>query len=271
MKQRRTLTIALAAVLAFAGAVAVLVYVHQANNRAVAGLKAAQVIIAKTLIPAGTSLHAAQAQGLISSEKVPIASIPPSAVLSVTAQNERLVVSAAVQPGQLLLQPMLETAAQVTGGVAIPPGMVAVSIEVCLPAAVAGYVSPGSDVAVFDTYPVKQGKGTSSAQVQETCNVSHTAQTSGTVATEIVLPRVEVISVGTGGSQAASSGAAFGGGSSANSVASAGAMLVTFAVSQADAERLITIEQTGLPYLALLTPSSKTAFDTGPVTLFRLP
>lgn len=270
MKQRRTLTIALAAVLAFAGAVAVLVYVHQANNRAVAGLKAAQVIVAKTLIPAGTSLHAAQAQGLISSEKVPIASIPPSAVLSVTAQNERLVVSAAVQPGQLLLQPMLETAAQVTGGVAIPPGMVAVSIEVCLPAAVAGYVSPGSDVAVFDTYPVRQGKGGSSAQVQESCNVSHTAQTSGTVATEIVLPRVEVISVGAGGSQSASSGSVFSSGAS-NTAASAGAVLVTFAVSQADAERLITIEQTGLPYLALLTPSSKTSFDTGPVALFRLP
>jgi pilus assembly protein CpaB len=39
-------------------------------------------------------------------------------------------------------------------------------------------------------------------------------------------------------------------------------VLVTVAVSQADAERLITLTQAGLPYLALLTDSSQTRVDT---------
>lgn len=269
MKQRRTLTIALAAVLALIGAVAVLVYVRQANNRAVAGLKAEKVLVAKTLIPAGTSLRAAQSQGLLGSENVPIASVPAQAVVAITGANERFVVSSAVQAGQLLLKPMLETAAQVTGGVAIPPGMVAVSIQVCLSGTVAGYVTAGSQVAVFDTYLIKASGSAAGDQVQQTCGVSHQAEGTTAVATKIVLPRVEVLSVQEGASAAQSGTTTFGGGSTSSG--SSGSVLVTFAASQADAERLITIDQVGLPYLALLTPSSRTSFDSTPTTLFATP
>jgi len=44
---------------------------------------------------------------------------------------------------------------------------------------------------------------------------------------------------------------------------------VTFAVNQADAERLIVLTRAGLPYLALLTASSQTQFDTGLQPLFH--
>ena len=46
-------------------------------------------------------------------------------------------------------------------------------------------------------------------------------------------------------------------------------MLVTLAVDQADAERVIQLTETGLPYLALLTPASQTGFDTGSQPLFQ--
>jgi pilus assembly protein CpaB len=46
-------------------------------------------------------------------------------------------------------------------------------------------------------------------------------------------------------------------------------MLVTFAVDQADAERVIQLTETGLPYLALLTPASRTGFDTSSQPLFQ--
>ena len=49
------LTITLAAVLGLLGVVAVVAYAHQANQRAVAGLKAETVLVAKFAIPAGTS------------------------------------------------------------------------------------------------------------------------------------------------------------------------------------------------------------------------
>ena len=62
-----------------------------------------------------------------------------------------------------------------------------------------------------------------------------------------------------------------GGSSSALGAASQsqGGVLVTFAVDQADAERVIQLTETGLPYLALLTPASQTGFDTGSQPLFQ--
>ena len=53
MKRRRILTIAVAILLAALGTVAVLAYVHQANTRAVEGLKAVSVIVAQGAIPLG--------------------------------------------------------------------------------------------------------------------------------------------------------------------------------------------------------------------------
>ena len=269
--KRRTLTIALAALLAVLGMVAVLAYVHQANTRAVAGLKSETVVAARSYIASGTSLREAKSEGSLESERVPIASVPRNAVLAVTASNSKRVLNAAVQPGELLLQPMLETAAQVTGGIAIPPSMIAVSVEVCLPQAVAGYVTDGSDVAVFDTYPASGSKGASSLDVQASCQGSHQAERAGSIETQIVLPRVQVISVATGSAGTTSAcGSAFTAGAT-SSTASSGTVLVTFAVSQADAERLISLSEAGLPYLALLTPSSKTSFDTQPAPLFQAP
>ena len=260
------MTITLAIVLAALGTVAVLAYVHQANNRAVEGMKAVNVIVAQGAIPSGTQVGQAMRDGLLASQKLPAASVPANAVRSITPDLAGLVTSAAVPSGQLLLRPMLVTSTQVTGGVAIPKGMVAITIQVCLPEAVAGYLTAGSEVAVFDTYSSK------SLDVQETCSVSHQVQATGAVHTTVVLPRVEVLSVGPApaSGQGTSSGStgAFSGGS-ASSAPSQGAVLVTLAVRQADAEQLIQLDEAGLPYLALLTPTSQTRFDTAPASLFQ--
>ena len=200
--KRRILTITVAVLLAAVGTVSVLVYVHQANNRAVAGLKAVSVIVAKGSIPSGTPAGQALRDGLLGSQTLPAGSVPVDAVRSVTPDLAGLVTSSPVQSGQLLTRAMLVAASQVTGGVAIPPGLVAVTIQMCLPEAVAGYVSAGAYVAVFDTYSKK------SLDVQETCNASHQVQAAGAVVTSMVLPRVKVLSVGQApaSSQGASSG-----------------------------------------------------------------
>jgi len=61
--KRRVLAVALAVLLALIGIVAVLAYVHKANERAIAGLKAVTVLAASQRIPAGTSASAAQSAG----------------------------------------------------------------------------------------------------------------------------------------------------------------------------------------------------------------
>src|SRR5262249_61851917 len=99
-------------------------------------MKPVSVLVAQGLIPAGTSANSAQQEGLLRSESLPASSVPLNAVRSITPELGTLVMSAQVQSGQLLLRPMLVTAAQATGGVALPPGRLAVCSNRCLPEAV---------------------------------------------------------------------------------------------------------------------------------------
>jgi pilus assembly protein CpaB len=260
----RVLTIVVALVLAVLGTGGVLVYVHGADSRAVAGMKAVTVLVAQQRIPGGTSAADAQQAGLLGSETLPAKSVPQNALKSLSAGLGSLVMSTDVQPGQVLLRPMLVTAAEVKSGLAIPQGMVAVSIQVCLVQAVAGNIQAGSDVAVFTTVATK------SIHIQQDCGGNHQSQTVGAVYTRNVIPRAVVVAVGaaasqqatqTGIGQAASNNASGQGGQN-------GATMVTLAVSQADAERLITLQQASLPYLALLTTTSQSHYDTTRVPLF---
>jgi pilus assembly protein CpaB len=255
------LTAALAFLLAVLGTIGVLAYVRGANQRAIQGIKAVSVLVASKEIPSGTTANTALRDGLLSLQRLPESSVPPDALPSLSGVGS-LVTSAAVHPGQVLLRPMLVVASQATAGVAIPPGKLAVTVQMCLPAAVAGFIHAGSQVAVFDTY------GDKNLNVQETCGQSHQAAATGSVHTRIVLTKVEVLSVGSApnsisGSQTASSTVSDAGQAAETLV------LVTLAVDQNDAERVITLDQAGLPYLGLLTSQSKTAFDTQLVPLFQ--
>lgn len=264
--KRRILTVALALLLAVLGTGGVLAYVHRADARAVAGMRAVTVLVAQQQIPSGTSASTALQDGSLSSQRLPASSVPSDALGSVSPGLRSLVLSANLQPGQLLLRPMLVTAAQAaaTGGIAIPKGMVAVTVSLCLPEAVAGYLQPGSEVAVFDTY------GSKSLNVQQTCGSSHQAQAVGAVHTRLVLPRVKILSVSAGPAGGGSSSlASSGSGSQAGAGSVNQQIMVTLAVDQANAERLILLNEVGLPYLALLTSSSQTKFDTTFDPLFQ--
>ena len=86
-----------------------------------------------------------------------------------------------------------------------------------------------------------------------------------------MLPRVLVLSVGSAPASGTSGTSGRGTTPAAGSATTgtSGPVLVTMAVSQPDAERLILLTETGVSYLALLTPSSHTAFDTATAPLFR--
>lgn len=263
----RLLTITLAVVLAMLGVVAVLAYVRQANERAVSGLKAETVMLAAGAIPAGTSLSKAQQEHLLSTEKVPDSSLTTPAVQSVTAANEHLVMSGAVAKGQVLLQNMLAKAGTLTAGsygpvLPLPSGDIAVTMEMCLDADVAGYVQPGSYITVFDTFPTGGG-----GAMTYTCT-SHQPPSKGGVLARIIVPRVEVLSVTQVTSQGASATAgqlaAADPTNSASPVASAGEVLVTLAAtSQTMAENLVLTTSAGDPTFGLLTTRSVTN-DDGP-------
>ncbi len=149
------LTIALAVLLAVLGTGLVLAYVHKANTRAIEGMHAVTVIVAQKAMPSGTPVGAALHDGTLGSQKLPASAVPADAVgPQQLAEQQGRVTSTPLQPGQLLLQPMLVTATHATAGIAIPAGMIAVTVQLCVPEAVGGYVTAGSNVALFDTYPV---------------------------------------------------------------------------------------------------------------------
>ena len=82
-------TVALAALLAVLGIVAVLAYVGNANTRAIEGKKAVSVLVANGTIPEGTSLSSALKNRLLTHEVEPAASVPSDVLYRVTQRHRR--------------------------------------------------------------------------------------------------------------------------------------------------------------------------------------
>jgi pilus assembly protein CpaB len=133
-----------------------------------------------------------------------------------------------VFPGQQLIAGMFGATAAVDASIAIPPGQIAVSFSFGDPNRVAGFVQPGSDVAIFLT----------------------SSLVGGTQTTRILLPKATVIAVGpTTVTPPANA-------SQANTEALPKALL-TLALTQRQAEKLIFASGSGSLYLGLLNDKSK--------------
>ena len=258
---RRILTLIVAIVLAVIGTGAVLIYISKADQRALAGQKAVSVLVATQQVPAGTTAGAALRDGSLQAQNLPAASVPADAVRSIGPAVSGLVLSANLPSGELLLRPMLVTKTVAATGLAIPTGKVAVTVQLCLQKAVAGYVRPGSQIAVFNTfYKGKQGDFTAN------CTGTTWQADATNVATRLVLTNVSVLAVGSAstGTTSTTTTTTTGVFSQSNNSASSDSstvLMVTVAVSQADAEKLIHMAEDGLPYLALEGASSGTKVD----------
>src|ERR1035437_8653438 len=147
--KRRLLIIVLALVLAAIGTSGVLAYAKGADARAITGMKAVSVLVAQKQIPSGTSAGAALKGGLLAAEKLPAASVPSNAVRSVIPALSPLVLSAADQPGQLLLRAMLgkAVAAQPPGSVLRLTGLSEGTVNLCVLESWAGCGHAGSQGA----------------------------------------------------------------------------------------------------------------------------
>jgi pilus assembly protein CpaB len=260
---RRIMPLLLAIVLAGLGTVAVLAYVKSADSRAIAGKKAVTVLIATKLIPAGTPAGQIRDGGFTEKVTMPAETIPKGALAAISTELDSLVVTADVQAQQLLLGGMFGAEKQAVAGLPVPEGKLAVSVQLQTSATVAGYVIPGSQIAVFDTFNKMEDK---SSRIPAGDGL--TQRHEYVQATRVLLPKAQVIAVGSYGvdgvtdvpkpeaSPAAAGGSGGISGGSANAKQSTGLLMVTLAVSQADAERLIHGTQTGALYLALVNDTS---------------
>ncbi|GAB1692167.1 Flp pilus assembly protein CpaB [Krasilnikovia sp. M28-CT-15] len=261
--RRRLLAVLVAAVLAGIGCIAVVAYVRGADQRALAGRQAVWVLISTQRIPAGTSAAAIRGGGYTERVAMPAETVPATALGELDAQLDTLVLTADLPPSQLVLRGMFAEPSEVTGGLAVPDGKLAVSVQMTAAGRVAGYVRPGSRVAVFSTFTMREGRGRVPAG--DGLSSGHDYNQ----ATRVLLPRVEVIGVGErGAAGAATAGdttaAAPDGSGSSGSAAKAGVtMLVTVAVSQQEAEKLLHVSLTGTLSLALLDDTATVEPDAG--------
>ena len=236
MRARKS-ALLLSLVVALVGTLLVASYAkHSEANAATAEAKVS-VLVAKARIPAGTETKAVAA-GLTQLVAMPKSTVPADALTDL-ATVPGLVALSDVFPGQVLVRAGFGPAPN-SGGLTIPKGKLAVSVQLGDPQRVAGFVLPGSEVAILDTRPVPG---------------STAAGSSAAVETRTLFPRVTVIAVGPTALAPPPN-------ATTNDKAVPAAIL-TLAVSQTDAERLVQATQTGKLYFALLSRDSQTGTSAG--------
>jgi pilus assembly protein CpaB len=231
---RRIFAIVIAIVLAALGTAGGLFLVLTADQRARDRISnPVTVAIAVKRIPIGTTGARVRSENMVRLEKMPKDSVPSDALPAISPDLDKQVVTSSIAAGQILLRANFDEQSKATSGLALPEGKMAVTVETGAPEQVAGYVQPGSQVAIFLTYSVIDSSG----------------QRLTIERTRVLLPRVEVLAVGTYQPTSKT-------GSATNSTStSRSSLMVTVAVTQQEGERLIEGLSHGTLYLALLTDS----------------
>ncbi|CAN5581994.1 hypothetical protein BH10ACT10_BH10ACT10_29460 [soil metagenome] len=162
-----------AALIAALGTGMVFIYVRSADNRAEANQAPVQVLKAVVQINPGETMAAAQAAGKIQVGTVPRAQVLAGAVNSATGLENKVALSA-IYPNEQIITAKFGESGE-TSALTIPDGDIAISVTLSDTGRVAGFVTPGSSVAIFIASPDPKDKG----------------------ATRLLLPAVKVIAIGT--------------------------------------------------------------------------
>ncbi|MCH1868226.1 Flp pilus assembly protein CpaB [Nocardioides sp. CFH 31398] len=147
---RRRLLLAAATVVAAIGVMMVLVYVRGADARAQEGTRTVPVLTAVAPIEIGEAVGDAYDAGKIVTTVVPADAVLPSAQTDVAAL-EGLFATTRIFPGEQIITEKFGGQQETSSPLAIPRDKMAASVNLTDPARVAGFVNPGSEVAVVYT------------------------------------------------------------------------------------------------------------------------
>jgi pilus assembly protein CpaB len=236
---RRKALLLVAAVIAAVGTLLVFLYVRGADSRADQRYDAVQVLRVVKPITAGETVEAAQTAGKIESGSVSKKDLLPDA-LTGTEPIAGKVATANIYPGEQLLSSKFGATSATNNGLAIPKGKIAISISLSDPSRVAGFVNPGDKVAIFLT------------------NGNYT---------RLLLPSIQVIGAGTTTVTTTTTTDPNG----AQATEQLPKTLLTLAVSQPEAEKVLFAGGTGELAFGLLNVDSQVAPSQGVNTnnLFR--
>ncbi|MCL8027035.1 Flp pilus assembly protein CpaB [Nocardioides bruguierae] len=233
MARRRLLLVA-AVVLALLGALLVLLYVRGADARARARFDLQPVLVVTTTVPAGTPLSSVATS--VALADVPEAQVLPGALTDV-AEAGTAVTLTTLYPGEQVIADKLGSTADLSSAsLQIPDdGELAISVNLTDPARVAGFVEPGSEVAVLVTV---EADGT-----QEPYS-------------RVLLPRVGVIAVGSTTPTTTTTTTTSSDGTE-ETTEQLPRTLITLSLDQREAQRVLLAQQQGELAFALLTDQSR--------------
>lgn len=246
---RRTILLVVAALIAALGSAMVFLYVRGADDRAQAEQAPVQVLKAVSIINPGETLQEAQAAGKLDIGEVPSAQVLGGAVNSISGMNDQVALSPVYPNEQIITSKFGAPGSQDV--LTMPPGDIAISVNLTDTGRVSGFVNPGANVAIFFTGEPATGA---------------TAVTTGSFA-RLLLSKVQVVAVGdtTVVSKTTTTEAG------AQTTESLPKTLFTLAVSQPEAEKIMLAATQGELSFGLLNDKSKVKPTRGTTSrnLFR--
>ena len=229
---RRKGLLAAAAVIAVLGTLLVAAYVRSANSRAADQYHAVKVLKVVKQINQGETVADAQASGAIALGDVAQAAVLSGALTDLSSISNDVALTT-MYPGEQVIGAKFGTS-QSSTALTIPPGMIAISAGFTDPTRVASFVNPGNAVAIF----LNGITGKNGAY------------------SRLLLPKVQVIAVGSTSTLP----------DQATNKAQTGNLpstLLTFAVTQTQAEKIFFAQTQGTLSLGLLTGHSQVAPGPG--------
>jgi len=147
MERRRILVVA-AAIIAALGVALVLLYVRGADNRAQDEYATVKVLTATAQITPGETIDQASSGGKLALKPVTKNELLTGYQTSTAALAGQVALTT-IYPGEQIIASKFGATAAPVSALTIPDGLLAISVNLTDPARVAGFVNPGSKVAIF--------------------------------------------------------------------------------------------------------------------------
>jgi pilus assembly protein CpaB len=144
---RRTVLMLVAILVAALGSTLVFLYVQGINDRAIADQEPVKILVATDTITPGESIDDAMSSGKLALTEVPKANVLPEAMTSTDALDGQLALTTIYKGEQIL--PAKFGANSNISTLTYPKGTIASSVQLTDFDRVAGFVQPGSHVAIF--------------------------------------------------------------------------------------------------------------------------
>lgn len=241
---RRSALLLVAALIALVGTALIVLYVKGVDQRATEGQEMVEVLTASATIETGEDVATAQEAGKFEKSQVRRDDVVEGALTTTSSISDEVAIGT-IYPGEQILAAKFGSLGD-AGTLVIPDDKLAVSVELTDPERVAGFVNPGSEVAIF-------------LSADPVIMLPDGGEKSLPPYTRLLLPKVEVIGVGTT-SMAAKTITTEAGEEVTEQVPRT---ILTVAVNQKEAEKLIYAARNGDVSFALLTEDSKVTDQAG--------